>query len=141
MFKTFLNYLGVAHEPRAKHREIWWVIRDGAEVPVLIVRCFTDEIVWILPLRARLHGRRQLFCVPAVTSSTMLLERMRTMHTSQLIRRATRMDRAQFVALSARLQYALEKTSRRVTPAPRPSSRYTYLQGVRVFHSPQVSAV
>ena len=109
--------------PLFREREIWWcslgsnigIEEDGKhdrfERPVLVVRKFNREMLWILPLSTKLkegpyyhqitlHGERR----------TILLSQQRTISAKRLIRRLAKISEAEFDVVIPAVTFLYNKT-------------------------------
>jgi hypothetical protein len=94
-------------------QEIWWCSLDGGtEGPVLVFRKFNSGAFWGLPLSARTNGKEApLYMLASLQGkSQAALSRMRTLDSSQLVRRVGKISSRQFSVLNSKVVNLLQET-------------------------------
>ena len=108
------NINGREHSPLFHEREVWWCSlglnigyeQDGGEIferPVLVIKKFSKDILWILPL-TNSHKQNQYYIKLATGTSSIVLSQLRLISAKRLERFLYKLPEDQFAGILIRLQ-------------------------------------
>ncbi len=132
MFKKIISLFNTTKTPKRDAlyhaQEIWWCSLPtetdaAAERPVLVFRKFGSDVFWGLPLGSRAREKETPFYfLSSLKGKNRMnaLSQMRTLHTSQLVRRLGKINSKQFEGVNAAIVQLLRETDpARTSRAPR----------------------
>ena len=113
-------HLSVEREIYFREREIWWASlglnvgreqngkHEGFERPVLVLRKFGGDVLWILPFSSKTQSKRFTQAVyHNGKTQTVLLSQLRLISKRRLIRKAGKLPRAEFEAIIDQLKHLI----------------------------------
>lgn len=122
MFKKIISLLSTVKAPKSeaifRAQEIWWCslpteIDAAAERPVLVFRTFGSTVFWGLPLGSRTTEKETPFYfLSSLRGKDRIaaLSQMRTIDSSQLVRRLGKISSKQFEGVNAAIVQLLKET-------------------------------
>ncbi|MFZ2555363.1 MAG: type II toxin-antitoxin system PemK/MazF family toxin [Minisyncoccia bacterium] len=131
MFKKIISLLGKVKTPKSgvafRAQEIWWCSLPtetdaAAERPVLVFRTFGSTVFWGLPLGSRtVEKETPFYFLSSLRGKDRIaaLSQMRTIDSSQLVRRLGKISSKQFEGVNAAIVQLLKETDpARVSKVP-----------------------